>query len=353
MMRPGELRARLRPIATNERDRLCGVKASSLYPTVQVRREADGPHARFTGLMLCGHIWSCPVCSRVLRAERASRIEGAVRGSGGWWVILTITIRHKAGGDLREQLRGLLAAWRRARQGGALQRIWTAKVSASVRATECTHGCRHGWHPHIHVLLRSKEWTSDERAVLFQRWHAAVLRELGEAALPTAAHGLDFTDVFDAATAPTRYLTKLGLELTGTAKEGKRGSRTPWELAQDAADGDPQSVKLWRDFVDATKGHQMIRLDDRAQTHAKWFALMNAIARDDEFDGPSPVREFELWPEEVAALRRGERRHPTLLEDVLRDAETTEDPEGALRRWVSWSSAAEGLHGLDDQPDHH
>ena len=82
-MTPGELRARLRPIASNERDRFCGVKASSVHPTLQVRRQDGARKARFTGVMLCGHIWSCPVCSRVLRAKRAAKVEAAVKGAGG------------------------------------------------------------------------------------------------------------------------------------------------------------------------------------------------------------------------------------------------------------------------------
>ncbi len=250
--------------------------------------------------------------------------------------MLTITFRHDAGGDLRAMLRGLLAAWRRTRQGGAIQELWGHKVSASVRATEVTHGMRHGRHPHIHVLLRCSKWSREERRMLFERWARAVVDELGDDARPTAAHGLDFTDVFDAACAPSRYLAKLGLELTGTAKEGRGGSRSPWQLAADASDGDPQSVKLWHDYVASTKGHQMIRLDDRAQQHARWWAFANAVATDGD-GGPSCIREVDLWPEDVRALRIAERSHATMLDDILSACEQSEHPQEAARDWVTWA----------------
>ena len=136
----------------------------------------------------------------------------------------TVTMRHQVGPDLRPQLRGLMAAWRRTRQGGAVQALWSEKVEASVRATETTHSRANGWHPHSHVLLHGSNWTRSERQVLFNRWRRVVVDELGTVATPTAEHGLHWTPWFDASSAPTAYLTKVGLELSGAGKEGRWGS---------------------------------------------------------------------------------------------------------------------------------
>jgi hypothetical protein len=305
-----------------------------------VKRVDGAARAKFTGIMLCGHIWSCPVCSRVLRAKRAAKIEAAVRGMGGSWVILTATFRHRHGGDLALQLRGLMTSWRKAHQGNALgmQRIWADRVSASVRATEVTHSRANGFHPHLHVLMRSKFWSRDARATLQKRWERAVVEHLGERARPTARRGLHWSCEFDSEDTPAHYLTKLGLEVSGAAKEGRGGSRSHWQLAMDAAKPDAQhDVRLWREFVMSTKGRQAIRLDPRAESAARtWLeataANARALAGEQETADASPVREVELWPDEVQALRWGERHHPALLDDLLADAEQTGDPAGAMRR---------------------
>ena len=341
-MTPGELRARLRPLASNERDRFCGVKEASLYPSIVVKQTREGAKAKFSGVMLCGHIWSCPTCSRVLRAKRAVRIEAAVKGAGGTWGMLTGTVRHRAGGDLRRQLKGLMRALRRVKQGGAVQRIWGERVSMSVRTTEVTWG-QHGWHPHVHLLVRSKKWTPKERDVLDRRWRDVVVDELGTEATPNA-YGLHWSEPFDSDVAPSGYLTKLGLELSGAGKKGRAGGRTSWELAEDAVTGDAQSRRLWGEYTTATKGSQMIRLDSRASYEAdKWIQLhppdwSDTAPPPEDFKPLVPV-EVELYPEEVRALRAGERKHPTLLDDVLRSAESADDPEAAVRDWVRWCTA--------------
>jgi hypothetical protein len=351
---PGELRARLRPIATNERDRFCGVKSGSTAPTLSVRRVDGANVARFSGFMNCGHIWNCPVCSRVLRAKRAVNVEAAVKGLGGRWTMLTATFRHRERRPLAQQVKGLMAAWRAMHQGGKVEDLWSSHVTASVRATEVTHGTRHGWHPHIHALLRSDMWPRADREVLQARWSRAVIEHLGPEATPTARRGLWWSPSFDASIASGFYLTKLGLEIVGSGKSGRgREHRSQWELAADAAEGrDRRDVALWHEFIDGTKGRQMIRLDDRAKAAAREWLEAQREARDlvdgdgdlvegETFD--SRPREVALWDVDVAALaklRHAEAHHPSLLDDVLRDAEATGDPEAAVRRWVSWAETA-------------
>jgi hypothetical protein len=62
------------------------------------------------------------------------------------------------------------------------------------------------------------------------------------------------------------------------------------------------------------------------------------VATDDD-GGPASITDVELWPEEVAVLRRGEHFHPSLVDDVLRACETTTDVRGEVARWVQWSAA--------------
>lgn len=222
-----------------------------------------------------------------------------------------------------------------------MQKVWSRIVRATVRATEVTYSRANGWHPHIHVLARlgkCETWTRSDRDALFARWRDAVVDELGPQAEPTAQRGLHFTREFDASVAPAHYLTKLGLELSNQGKEGRRpGSVSTWRLAELAAEGDESARRLWHAYVTSTKGHQMIRLDDRAQEHARWWLFCNAVATDGEGE-PARVTDVELWPEEVAVLRRGECFQPSLVDDVLRGCETESDARAEVARWVSWSA---------------
>lgn len=233
-----------------------------------------------------------------------------------------------------------MVAWRKVRQGGAIQRIWTARVSASVRAAEVTHG-KNGWHPHLHVVLRTTEWTEDQRERLLIAWQLQVERALGAECVPDDEHAIDWADpvelckgedVADTQQRVFRYLFKLGLEVTGAGKRGRRGSRSAWQIAEDATRGDAASVALWLEYCRATKGRRMIELDDRAQRYAK----MPDPERDDVLHDSTiervtvPVDALEL-----RALREYERRFdPAILAHVIADARTAERPETVVKAWL-------------------
>ena len=257
-------------------------------------------------------------------------------------MLLTVTHAHRnaAGNPLKPRLAGMMRAWRKCKQGGRLQRIWESRVSASIRTTEMTTGFPNGWHPHIHALIRSEAWDTDDRRELFARWSSAIVSELGPSAAPSARRGVDLSPCFDSSAAPSHYLTKMGLELTGQGKHGRAGRWSPVDLARRAVDGEKLAAALWREYCVATKGHQAIRLDDRAQSAAE--AWLEAQKTDHEMQGqasvPVEVRFHDLDMLAMQKLRNGERRHPTLLDDLLRDCEQSASPESTVREWIRYSS---------------
>jgi Replication protein len=335
-----DLRSRTRWIAPNARERDCGVMCiehRDEEPSIEIRSVDGAPRAKWCGLMTCGHIWTCPVCSQHLRAQRADNIVRAVGHLGGRWQMVTVTVRHRQGLSLKALRDGLMAAWRRTRQGGRIQRVWSERVSASIRAQEVTHGDDNGWHPHIHVLLRTTEWDEDERDALQARWELAVVRELGEHCRPDDLHGLVWSKPFDASRDSGQratYLAKLGLETAGLAKEGRNGSRTPWDIARAAAGGDSRSLWLWREYASATKGKRMIELDDRALAAAK---RSRELEFDVEAGDVKEVARVAVKRDDVRALRRLERRIGAVLVIVLRAAETGGDD--AVREWIAYARA--------------
>lgn len=222
-----ELRARLRPLYVNRRGRLCGMIACLPEAGVSVRETRDGRSASYHGVMTCNSVHACPVCSGKIRIEKRVKIERALRigarvaamFNGARPRMLTVTLRHDGSESLLSLRKGVLGAWRRLRKNGTVQRIWKKRVFGSVRAIEVTHG-ENGWHPHLHIVLLTTEWSAAELAILERAWCDAVLDELGEQAEPERTIGLRWTEERPNT---AYYLSKLGLEMTHVAAKRAKG----------------------------------------------------------------------------------------------------------------------------------
>jgi hypothetical protein len=262
--------------------------------------------------------------------EKLDRIIRAMRNGQGEWRMVTLTIRHRKGMPLAWLLKGLAAAWRRCRQGGKIQKAWSENVTASIRATEVTTG-RNGWHPHLHVVIRSAEWTPELQAELTRRWKAAVIQHLGAACVPDDDHGIDWGPGMQGDDPKAaRYLMKLGMEVAGT---GKGGTRCHWSVAERAVAGDAAAVVAWREYATATKGRRMSELDDRAAAMADQSEPMADLPEATELD-------VNLDALEVAALRKYELRDPGIMGRVLLDVATSSDPAATVGAWVRSAMAS-------------
>jgi hypothetical protein len=252
---------------------------------VILARTAEGA-AVALGLLRCGRLWLCPVCSAKIRDGRAKEVsEAAVKwiGMGGTVLFVTFTARHAAAhhlGDLMDAIQGTRAdaAKGTKRQPGAYQRLITGAAWAGdrrkvgnkdgirgrvgfvgmVRATEVTIGQENGWHPHIHALVFVGGRTTGERAEkrvtgtfepsasalaeLEAHWRAVWTRHLAKVDpqfKPSDEHGVKFEalDVTKSPDAVAKYLAKLqegkdaGAELArGDMKTGRFGNMTPFEM---------------------------------------------------------------------------------------------------------------------------
>ncbi len=229
--------------------------------------------AHYRGLMRCGSAWSCPVCSSMKRRAYAARLQQRVvrweqaHGVGSVFLV-TATYSHALGDDLKVARDGMAEAWSSMQTGAPWKRL---KLRFGVRAIgkspDTTYG-KAGWHSHIHALVFfDHPLTEDERAelerVLGPRWANKVVAQLGESHRPSVEHGIVVTEAHKA-----DYQMKLGfrpdtrgLELTDAAhaKKGKRGSRTPLQIAYDlAVYKRPEDALLWMDYCDAMKGARMM-----------------------------------------------------------------------------------------------
>ncbi|MFF3420991.1 protein rep [Streptomyces sp. NPDC002698] len=283
--------------------------------------------ATHLGLMHCGLIWICPVCSVKIRSVRADTLAD---GSTAWTqdghgiALVTLTIRHYQSQPLKQLTKQVTAAWRKAFSG----RPWknaqaTYGIVGYARALEVTYGEANGWHVHLHVLFFLDEAWSKDRADAFQgetgaRW-AEICGAVG-AYKPSAARGVR-VDALGAGQDPAdmaRYVMKgqdgkrAAFELADPdTKKAKTGHRTPFEILADfLTTGDVAEVELWHEYEGAMTGMralvwsrgmrdilaELIELDDRTDEE---------IVQDDDADGMTPVALIpaEAWREHVVRHR--------------------------------------------------
>lgn len=266
----------------------------------------------YSGLAVCGDVWTCPVCSVRILTRRRGELEAGLTAARkrGWSVLLlTVTVRHHAGEGLPDVLRALREAWTKTRSGAPWSRFAAAHgVVGSVTALEVTHGGE-GWHPHRHILLFldhvvSKAEREDMRAWLSERFGTMAAR-CGRYASPD--YGVDLR----ANGAAVSYVSKLDAELT--ASESKAGSgSTPFALLAKAATGDAVAARLFTHYAGAMRGAQRLRWSRGLRELLGVDVLEDAEAASEDPDqdqgaaGPLAVLSRDQWARVVRAGKRGE-----------------------------------------------
>lgn len=202
----------------------CGRALMDPASGVIVAQTATGQSA-VLGLMRCGRVWLCPVCSAAIRHGRAAEITKGVVSwlkSGGQAYLVTFTARHAASdrlAGLMDAIQGTRAdkATETKRRPGAYQRLITGGTWAGrpdridddddeetrakklgirhrigyagmIRATEVTVGQANGWHPHIHAIVlvggrTEAEWTKGKDGKVRETRRLASTFEPGAEAL--------------------------------------------------------------------------------------------------------------------------------------------------------------------------
>lgn len=259
-------------VSKSSRQRKCGRCRRQSDVLVKVVPETG---AHFSGLVTCGSVHCCPVCSAVIQVQRRKQLQEAeetARGKGFGYLHVTVTARHSEALESRELYEAQSAAFSHARSGAPWQRWcdrygiptpYTIRGSGgaqgeklkigSIRATDATVGSN-GLHIHFHTAMITRRPLTDEeaedlRAFLFARY-ARKLRALGFDALehdPETGRplGIVVTQVPDLGD----YLAKLPLawELTASqTKAAARGSRTMWEVLRDVAAGAEVKSRKWK-----------------------------------------------------------------------------------------------------------
>lgn len=335
----------------------------------------DGEKARYAGTMLCGSIWVCPLCSAIIRHERAHEVSLAIGNHAeklrqeaadrwqsehegqrlpvslmvpdgfGCYLFGTLTLRHDRSMPLGMTLDAILKGWTKMINGSPWKRaVQRWKIRGFVRAIEITYG-NNGWHPHVHFVFfldgeLDETQQSEMRAWMLDRWKTMVERVAkgymktdGNAynVAPNDAHGIDlqFKEGKGAGTAAAEYITKvqgdkggatLAQEIArGDIKDGRSGSVNPFQLLDEGCLGlsDSRREALWVEYFEATLRRRCIT----------WSRGLKQEMEVEELEDQELAEKADELPGLVGYVvpnvvyKRVRRNTPELLADALEAAE--------------------------------
>lgn len=246
-----------------------------LADDVRVFVSDEHKRAHYANLMICGSVWTCPVCAAKISERRKKEIEAAANvhtEAGGFLLMVTLTFSHDRfdklpdllGSDQRSGLRGALQRFRNSRGYKAVSE--EMQLLGLVRNLEVTWGAQNGWHPHVHELwlINRKlgpRLLAQLRDRLFAAWHSACLH--AGLPLPNRKRGVHIV----VARSPAEYLQKWGREerwgisselaKSHTKKSSNPKGFTPFDLLRAIDDGSPKSefyASIFRDYAKAFFG---------------------------------------------------------------------------------------------------
>lgn len=225
--------------------------------------------AHYSGTERCGSIHACPVCSGVIRPQRATEVDTAVRthqANGGTMLFVTLTARHKVDDQLGTILDAVLTSWTEALRSRQWRKYReNLGLIGYIRSVEITYSRTNGWHPHIHALLflegtPSPAMQAQWGSWLRNRWADLMEQKTGRRPDDRGDIGVNIKRANSQDIAG--YLTKIqepdrvGQEMARSdLKTGRGDSLMPFELLDSPG---RKSAELWVDYYRSTKGRRAI-----------------------------------------------------------------------------------------------
>lgn len=123
---------------------------------VRVMQSLEHSSAFFAGLVTCGSVWSCPVCSALIQERRRIELEKAITwayDNGLQAVMVTLTFSHSESQKMKFLLDAQADALGRLRRGSPWDRFKESiGYEGMIRGLETKWGSN-GWHNHTHELM--------------------------------------------------------------------------------------------------------------------------------------------------------------------------------------------------------
>lgn len=228
--------------------------------TVEVVHVPDGNKAYFRNLIICGRVWTCPVCAAKVNERRRQELAMLIYSTGYRPVLITYTLQHQRKDRLITLVDAIRAGLRSCKNGRPYMRQEALYgIVGSVRGFEVTYG-RSGWHPHVHEIVMMAGGTTDAQVDEFEAWlrgrwqaalkksHRAAAFELG---VKVTKHDGDIAE----------YIAKFGHEparqgwtithelVKSNSKGGKQDGKTPFELLLSYGDGNLADGRKFQEYA--------------------------------------------------------------------------------------------------------
>ena len=241
-----------------------------------VKHEKEGQKSyTYNGLMRCGSVWNCPICSLEISQARVVEVSRAIerhKKEGGEVVMVTYTVPHHMYDNLRELLDKFQLARRKMKNRKNYKRLMEGSVG-TIRALEVTYGVN-GWHVHVHELVFLRKGVSQMRMVdnsrdmttiqnkedynLLAMWQSACV-DVG-LGMPSAKHGVLVQNGEQADSYVSKWGTAAELVLSGLKKGGE--SYTPWEMLAAYHAGDKRMGEVFAEYAKVFKGRRQLVWSD-------------------------------------------------------------------------------------------
>lgn len=294
----------------NERINNCLKKRISKDSGVLIKYNPITKHACYGNLQICSSIWNCAICAAKISEQRRSELKQGIakhRANGGYVYLLTLTNSHHCGDNLPLLMSG---------QKKALKYLWSDRKSKEhfaelgiighITANEVTHG-KHGWHPHMHILIFSDKKLDIEalQAFIAKYWQHCCKK--AKLKIPSLDYGCDITDGSFA----DRYVSKWGLEeemTKGHIKKGREGGNTPFDLLRLSQDGCEKSGDLFKEYAAAYKGKRQLSWSKGLKKLLLIEDVTDVVIAESEDENASEEHELamEIWRLVLRYKARGE-----------------------------------------------
>lgn len=306
----------------DKQKRVCNCCRSTNGGKVDVFRTVDRENARLGGVIKCGSVWHCPVCSGVITEERRGEVQAGLNAwtkQGGSTYLMTLTFPHR----IEQSLAEVLPLYAKAEQRFKNSKAYKAarelgEWAGTIRGLEVTFG-QNGWHPHTHVLIFGHDGMLDDNRTidaLQSAWISALIKTgLAENSQlnDMMRHAFDLQGGDYAA----EYIAKFGHEpklvsTWGAAREVTKGHSkigmsniggnnhaTPFMLLAWAEQGDREAGARFIEYAEAFEGRRMLTWSPGLKTR-----LLNT---DDERTDEEIAAAESMPDEELVATLDGEQ----------------------------------------------
>lgn len=231
---------------------------------VQVWKHLKTQKAFYNGLLVCGSVWTCPVCSAKISERRRKELQQAFQvhqKEGGKIALLTLTFSHKKTDKLKETIAKFGQATQKFMSGRAYNDIrLELDLIGRIRVFEVTYGLN-GFHPHTHIALFYNNDIPLEniKYKMFDLWEKACFK----VGLTTSEkYGLDLQDGNEA----EKYLSKHGTwgldqELSKAhIKKAKNESMTPFDFLREYLKSENEFyLTLFKEYAECFKGKRQLQ----------------------------------------------------------------------------------------------